>query len=179
MIFAPPRLDPRPIFTAACLTFGMTLLFLTPLRVPCERPAAAVQSARDIAPASGRFLVATESMPDPTFRGTRILIIQHTEMDGTLGVILDHEPRTIDGGVKVANGGPVDSHIAIAVHSNDLNVEGTRRLNGAYSVSPAGAVSQAIRGGLTPQWHRVFIGYSGWAPGQLDGELAQGVWRVE
>jgi putative transcriptional regulator len=132
----------------------------------------------------GQFLVASPHLVDPNFYRSVVLMVQHDESGG-LGLILNRptgktlrdiwsmisdEPCTCESPIFL--GGPVRGPIA-ALHSRQdhANVE---VLPGLYYTVDGTAVSEVIQNDATP--YRIFIGYAGWAPGQLDSELKAGGW---
>ncbi len=139
---------------------------------------------------TGQLLVATPALREPTFQRTVILLLDHGD-DGGLGVVLNRplevevsavlplwQPFTTAPGV-VFQGGPVslDSALGlVGVPGDGPEPPGVRRINGSLGlvdldVEPERVVDQLS--GL-----RVFAGYAGWSPGQLEGEVEQGSWYV-
>jgi putative transcriptional regulator len=140
-------------------------------------------------PARGRLLVATPPLVDPNFDRTVVFVLEHGD-EGTLGIVLN---RPSDGRVDDAIpewaplatspgvlfvGGPVSSESVIALaRSNTTDerdgwvpiVPGVGTVDLARAPDDLDAAVDAVR---------VFVGYAGWAPGQLAGELAQGAWFV-
>ena len=137
-----------------------------------------------------RLLVATPGLADPNFSRTVVLMIEHNE-DGALGVVLNRP-----GGLDVEEplpewaalasppaavfvGGPVAAGTVIAIALGD---EGAAEPDGWVGLfGGLGAVDVGREPGeVVPrvQSVRVFSGYAGWAPGQLDGEVAAGGWFV-
>ena len=139
-------------------------------------------------PAAGRLLVAAPVLGEP-FRHAVILILEHDE-SGTLGVVLN-QPTNLDVGTVLPawrdhltgtptlfQGGPValDSALGLAAAEGTDEPPGFRRVSG-----PLGIIDlDTPPDDLAPQLHalRIFAGYAGWSPDQLDGELEEGSWAV-
>lgn len=133
----------------------------------------------------GRLLISNGSLFDPNFRHTVVLIVEHTE-EGALGLVLNRPLATTvseavpelaslvgpDDNLYV--GGPVQPEAAVilAEASDPTSFEQPvlERIGLVGEVTP---MAQAfIRA-------RVFGGYSGWGPGQLENEVAREDWIVE
>ena len=135
----------------------------------------------------GQLLVSSGGLFDPNFRHTVVLVGQHNE-EGALGVVLNRVADVTVGeaigplGTLVGPdeplfvGGPVQpsSPVLLAefIDSDlaDILVFGTI----GFLV---GEVAEDVRPGILRA--RVFAGYSGWGPGQLEAEMAQGAWILE
>ena len=149
-------------------------------------------------PATGRLLVATPELIDPSFRDAVVLLLDH-DADGTLGVILNRPTPILVASVLsgwsssaeppevLFEGGPVhkDSALALAeVRGADplgpdpagTDPIGFRRLFGDVGIIDLDTPAEV----LGPALHRlrVFAGYAGWSPGQLEDEIEQGSWYV-
>ena len=125
----------------------------------------------------GSLLIAAPQLLDPNFRRTVVLVADHGE-DGAMGVILnrpsgmtvadaapDLEPL-VGADAPIFAGGPVQptSGVVLAeVAEADEPVFGDVVL-----VPGLGELADVIDGAGSV---RVFAGYAGWGPGQLDGEL--------
>jgi putative AlgH/UPF0301 family transcriptional regulator len=156
-----------------------------------RRRAAAVPSLTigefdDVRP--GALLVAMPALSDPTFAGTVVYVLDHSE-NGTLGVVLGR-PSQVDirdvlpGWCELAVepqvfhvGGPceTDTALCLAVGPAAAPTEdsGLRRVAGeVYLVDLDSEPAELPE--LTGV--RVFAGYAGWSPGQLAGEIAEGAW---
>jgi putative transcriptional regulator len=158
---------------------------------PADAPPADA-SAADAPPAAGRLLVAVPALRDPNFVRSVVLLLDHDEA-GSFGVILNR-PTTLDVGEVLASwrslvtgdpvvhqGGPVaqDSALglaAVAGGPEDEEPLGFRRVWGVLGLIDLDADVAT----LGPQLRslRIFAGYAGWGPGQLDAELAEGSWIV-
>ena len=134
----------------------------------------------------GQLLVAGPSLLDPNFRRTVVLIGEHTD-EGALGVVLNRASEAtvedavpelsplIDDEELVHVGGPVQpSAIVVVADFVDPEQAGVLILD-SVGFLPAEVDPDAI-GELRRA--RVFAGYAGWGPGQLDEELDEGSWIV-
>jgi putative transcriptional regulator len=134
----------------------------------------------------GSFLVASPRLLDPNFQKTVVLIIEHNE-DGTLGLILNRPSESTieelwrqldeppcDNQQRLRVGGPVEGPLT-AIHTEAALSE-KDVLPGVHFSVEKEHLEQLVRGNV--ERVRFFVGYSGWAPGQLDAELAQGSWLV-
>jgi putative transcriptional regulator len=135
----------------------------------------------------GHLLIAGPSLVDPNFWRTVVLIGEHSE-EGALGVVLNRaSDAAVDETVPeltiladdlghVHVGGPVQPS-AIVVLADFLEPERAASLVlDSVGFLPA-EVDPTTLGELKRA--RVFAGYAGWGPGQLDGELEEGSWIVE
>jgi putative transcriptional regulator len=144
---------------------------------------------------SGRLLVATPLLGDPNFRRTVILIVEDEPEEGTLGVVLNRPTEVqvgqvldswtdlVTGPTVVFKGGPVspNSALALALAQGDDEPLGWRSLDGSSLMSRIGLVDleappELLAGGITSL--RVFAGYAGWGPSQLQAEIDEGAWYV-
>jgi putative transcriptional regulator len=144
---------------------------------------------------SGRLLVATPLLGDPNFRRTVILIVEDEPEEGTLGVVLNRPTEVqveqvleswtelVTGPSVVFKGGPVspNSALALALARGDDEPLGWRSLDGSILTSRIGLVDleappELLAGGISSL--RVFAGYAGWGPGQLQAEIEEGAWYV-
>jgi putative transcriptional regulator len=137
---------------------------------------------------SGRLLVASPRLLDPNFSRTVVLLLDHND-EGTFGVVLNRplpvevdavlpgwqDVVSIPGGLF--QGGPVglDGAIGVAV-TRDEEVPVVDRFTGAFGLVDLDADPVALVGRFTGL--RIFAGHSGWASGQLEGEIEEGSWFV-
>lgn len=135
----------------------------------------------------GHLLVAAPALLDPNFRRTVVLVGEHGD-EGALGVILNRTSGSrvdeelpeltslIDGAEAIHVGGPVQpSAIVVLAEFDEPERAGTLVLD-AVGFLPSQVDPDAL-GELGRT--RVFAGYAGWGPGQLDDELLEGSWIVE
>jgi putative transcriptional regulator len=129
---------------------------------------------------------------DPNFRRTVVLLVHH-DADGTVGLVLNRPAEvraadlceTLDVAWRgdpehgVHWGGPVQPNTGWVVTGDDAlaGVVGVTRVGAGIHF--AGSI-EALRhvAATPPRRLRIFLGYAGWGPGQLEGELAQGAWVV-
>lgn len=137
---------------------------------------------------TGRLLVATPSLEDPNFDRTVVLILQHDDEDGAMGLVLNRPsglPLEAELGAwsslatppdEVFIGGPVQPEAAIAL--GWLAAGGDAPLGVQPILDEVGVVDLRRSPEDMPQLLavRVFAGYAGWGAGQLEGEIAQGAW---
>ena len=135
----------------------------------------------------GQLLISSGGLYDPNFRHTVVLVGEHNA-DGALGLVLN---RALDVSVEQAfptlrklvppgemlfRGGPVqpESPVLLAelAHPELLDIV----VFGSVGFL-VGDVSADIRPSIIRA--RVYAGYSGWGPGQLEAEMAVDSWIVE
>jgi putative transcriptional regulator len=134
----------------------------------------------------GSLLVANGSLMDPNFRRTVIVITDHGEQ-GAVGLVLNRPaPVTVaeatpslaplvEPGTPIFVGGPMQPEAALVLadfESFDLDgriVIGSIGLLASYSGEGEAAIKRA----------RVFAGYAGWGPGQLEAETEEDSWIIE
>jgi putative transcriptional regulator len=135
-----------------------------------------------------RLLVSVPATGDLNFEQSVVYVIDH-DADGAIGVILNRpgeleSPEQLDLGVPEASpavvfdGGPVspDSMILLGRRRIEEEGRGIAVVGGAVAVVTAAAVEEGEVSGIDVV--RVYRGYAGWAPRQLDSELAAGTWVV-
>lgn len=126
----------------------------------------------------GRLLVAMPEMGDDNFDRTVLWMLSH-DTDGAVGVVLNR-PSELPVAMHLADlapfvsppdvlfiGGPVSNEIVIGIGDSDDGIAAVDLL--------ALAESAAAR---PPGRLRLFAGYAGWSPGQLEGEMALDGWVV-
>lgn len=141
----------------------------------------------------GNCLVASKSLRDSNFHKSVVLLLEHGEM-GATGLIVNR-PSSI----KVAHalsghfslpeiddvvfvGGPVEPSALLMLHNaDDFQDSDTSPIPGMYIGGSAESFEQVLLncGNGTDQPHfRIFSGYSGWGPDQLEGEIERGDWLL-
>ncbi|WP_392670910.1 YqgE/AlgH family protein [Streptomyces sp. LN785] len=143
----------------------------------------------EVSSLTGRLLVATPALADPNFDRAVVLLLDHDE-EGSLGVVLNRPTPVGVGDILeswagltgepdvVFQGGPVslDSALGVAVIPGDEGPLGWRRVYGAIGLVDLEAPPELLAAALGSL--RIFAGYAGWGPGQLETELKEGAWYV-
>jgi putative transcriptional regulator len=132
----------------------------------------------------GKLLVASPQMGDENFNQTVVLMLQHSEQ-GALGVVLNRPSgRSVaevwemvgqsecESDEPVYVGGPVTGPL-IAVHTNDLYSE-EKIFQGVFFAAQRNYLEQVVADG--GDRYKLFSGYAGWGPGQLEQEVSAGAW---
>jgi putative transcriptional regulator len=142
-----------------------------------------------VKPARGVFLVAEPEIEGGPFHQSVVLLLSHGE-DGTLGLIVNRATRMplsealpeLDVGEpppRLFFGGPVGLEGLLVLFRSDVppdNVDPV--MENVYYSGDRTVLEELIKGGKPSEELRLFIGHSGWAPGQLDAELLRGTWDV-
>jgi putative transcriptional regulator len=82
----------------------------------------------------------------------------------------------VTGTVPVFIGGPVELDAAFVLHSTDYRRDGTIGITGEVALTATPDVLRDIAAGAGPKKSMLAFGYAGWAPGQLENELAHNAW---
>ena len=142
------------------------------------------------APVPGDLLVASVALADGVFNQTVVLVLDN-DSDGSLGVILNEIAQTPldsvlpDWATAVSeprllfHGGPVSPNGAICLASPANRSEdppGWRRLFDGVGLLHLDTPLEIVAGAYRDL--RIFAGYAGWGAGQLDAEIAEGMWHV-
>jgi len=136
----------------------------------------------------GRLLIASPVLVDPNFARTVILITEHTE-EGAMGVVLNRpSPASVGEAVPELSGLAGEEslvHVGGPVQGDALIVLAEFRDRSAAAtivVADVGLVSADVGTEeleAATRRARVFAGYAGWGPGQLESELEEEAWIVE
>jgi putative transcriptional regulator len=149
----------------------------------------------------GKLLIASPELLDPNFFRTVVLLLEHGD-DGAFGlvlnraagppvaVVLDAWSELVGEPSVLFSGGPVSPQAAIALAkpagrghpAREAPDEGFAPLPGLSSrLGAIGTVDLDRDPALVQpslERTRIFLGYSGWGAGQLEGELREGAWFV-
>ena len=136
----------------------------------------------------GHLLVAGPDLLDPNFRRSVILVGEHGA-EGAMGVILNRpSPVSVSDAVppladlvddtdRVHVGGPVQPQAILVLGDFRNPAEAAALVLGSIGFLP-GEIETAADGGSLAR-ARVFAGYAGWGPGQLESEIAEESWILE
>ena len=137
------------------------------------------------------FLIAMPAMADPHFSKTLTFICEHNEQ-GALGVVvnrpIDMTLHALLEQIDIANpleacklasvnyGGPVQIDRGFVLHAPVGSWNSTLSVGEEMGLTTSKDILEATARGEGPQHLLVTLGYAGWAPGQLEHELAQNAW---
>lgn len=140
---------------------------------------------------TSHFLIAMPAMMDPHFARSLTFICEHNEQ-GALGVVvnrpidmtldtllkqieIDH-PAAACAALPVHYGGPVQIDRGFVLHQPAGKWQSTLKVGADIGLTTSKDVLEAVARGEGPAQILVTLGYAGWAPGQLEHELAQNAW---
>jgi putative transcriptional regulator len=135
----------------------------------------------------GTLLIAGPELWDPNFRRTIVLIGHHDE-DGAVGVVLNRAAEVtveeavpplaplVPLGERLFVGGPVQQDAAVVL-ADFARPEAAEALAFGSIGFLAGEVDPDEIGPIRRA--RVFAGYAGWGPGQLEAEVEESSWLLE
>ena len=137
----------------------------------------------------GDLLISEPFLADTNFERSVILLCEHDEEEGSLGFVLNKPSLlTLEDVLEEAagleqvlyTGGPVQQNTLHFVHRMPQLRDGSDDLG--ECIFWGGDFEQMLTlintRQLVPDHIRFFVGYSGWAPGQLAAELAEEAWIV-
>lgn len=131
----------------------------------------------------GQLLIAAPQLGD-YFRRTVVLVVAHTA-EGAMGLVLNRPTETAvadavprlaeltDDDAVVYSGGPVGVDSVIALGDFEAPEDAGTPVAGRLGLLDPDRDDPALRR------LRVYAGHAGWAPGQLDEELAEDAWITE
>ena len=137
---------------------------------------------------AGQLLIARPALRDGFFGRSVILMLQHGP-EGAFGLVLNRSTKNKVGDALVANlpdtikdetlylGGPVQPQALSFLHNDafipDANV--MPNLNLGHSLDSLLEISESFS---TSQRLKIFAGYAGWSPGQLEDEMKRDTWMT-
>jgi putative transcriptional regulator len=166
----------------------MLVATATPGDAPSSRPSEPAPRGT-----AGQLLVATDTLRDPRFVRTVVFMLRH-DTAGALGLIVNRPmgsvPLTyvldglgrsrdgVSGEIRVHYGGPVEPGRGFVLHTPDWRGGDSRVVRDGVAVTSDPAIFDDIGRGVGPRRTIFAAGYAGWAPGQLEAEIAGGSWIV-
>lgn len=145
---------------------------------------------QSVIPEKGVFLVAKRSMPDPRFRETVVLLLAHGD-GGTLGVIINR-PTDIPFSEALPDlsdiseenhtlffGGPVAlDRLVFLMRAGTPPTPAEHVMADVYYSASRDVLEGLLKQSKGARELRMFVGHSGWSPGQLASEIARGDWLL-
>jgi putative transcriptional regulator len=137
----------------------------------------------------GDILVASEKLADPNFAESVVLIVHYDDDDGTIGLIINRRteislseifPKSKHATADPTYmGGPVaTTTVQALVRSSGNPDQVTRVIADIFITGAKQFIEKSIASRLDSSKFRVYLGYAGWAPGQLEAEIRLGAWSV-
>ena len=142
----------------------------------------------------GTLLIAAPALDDPNFVRTVVFVADHDE-EGAFGLVLNRPGSlkvkelwaslTDDAGETEAvtfTGGPVQQNAVVFLHACPDLADSESVVPGVFLGSEVDVLKNVLRQSEnSPRARgsnnvRIFCGYSGWGPGQLDIEMKTGGW---
>lgn len=146
----------------------------------------------------GKFLISEANMSDPNFFQTVVLMVEHNA-DGAFGIVVNRRSKLtlsdilqgfespLGQSCPIYVGGPVQQEYLFALHSElpdkSESEHRTSPVKGVYFEPAFRRLEQFF---VPESWEQIpaddrpkihlFLGYSGWAPGQLEREMERGSW---
>lgn len=141
---------------------------------------------------AGQLLIAMPGMGDPRFEKAVVYMCAHSE-DGAMGLIVNKPAADVSfedlleqlkilkvddaDEIRVMFGGPVEHGRGFVLHSNDyVSNESTLSVTDDVGMTATLDILEDIAKGDGPSLSLLALGYSGWGPGQLEGEIAANGW---
>jgi putative transcriptional regulator len=163
------------------------------LLIALSLPLVATNAAEQSDYLTGQLLVATPEMKDPRFVETVIYMVKHSA-EGAFGLVINRplakgpvedllkgfgmDSSGAKGEIIVHYGGPVSPGAGFVLHSDDVMLEESAKVANGIAMTSDPKLIEAMAQGKGPRQSLFILGYAGWAPGQLEGELKAGSWFV-
>jgi putative transcriptional regulator len=147
----------------------------------------------------GQMLIAMPTMRDERFARSVIYVCAHSS-EGAMGIVVNQPAPNVRfsellvqlevipaaeliqlpqraGVIKVLKGGPVETGRGFVLHSSDFYIENsTLPIDDGICLTATLDILKAIARGKGPESAVLALGYAGWAPGQLEGEIQENGW---
>jgi putative transcriptional regulator len=141
----------------------------------------------------GQLLIAMPTIGDPRFERTVIYMCAHSTEKGAMGLVVN---KPVDGlhflelfgqleikdvaidDLPVHFGGPVEASRGFVLHSTDYKSTGASTVTDDIAMTATLDILRDIASGAGPERRILALGYSGWAPGQIEDEIKANGWLV-
>jgi len=137
--------------------------------------------------ATGKLLIAEPFLSDPNFARSVILLCEHGD-EGSVGFILNRSTELTLGDLlpelytpllPIYQGGPVQLDTLHMLHRMPDAFGGNEIFPGVFWGGSYESLQEVImNNAYQPIDMRLFVGYAGWSPGQLEAEVKEGAWIV-
>ena len=139
----------------------------------------------------GIFLIARRDLPDPNFTETVVLLLSYSPGGGALGLVVNRPsdvelsslaPRIAgldDRSDPLYIGGPVPGQeLFLLVRGRAPDGDAEAVFEGVWASHSPEVLERLAQDHVPAERLRVYAGYAGWGPGQLDNEIARGDWHI-
>jgi putative transcriptional regulator len=135
---------------------------------------------------TGQLLIAMPQMQDPFFAHSVVYLCAHGQEAGTMGFTIDKIYEQLDIAPQMPThppqmvhfGGPVAPGQGFVLHSLDYREEETQIIGDEFALTASFDILRAKAKGAGPRQCLLALGYSGWAPGQLEAEIKSNGWLL-
>ena len=147
-------------------------------------------SAEDTKPPAAIIIVARTELPDPNF-GDSVVLVMNNIGPAPVGVIVNRPTGIAVSKLfpeneqlaplpdKLYFGGPVAiATLSFVFRADAPQAHATQVLEGVYFSADRELLGKLLERDKPMDGLRIFVGYSGWAPGQLESEIARGDWTL-
>jgi putative transcriptional regulator len=136
------------------------------------------------------LIVPRADLPDANFKDSVVLVmnnigpapaglIVNRPTRVTVAQLFPDIPTLAQSGDKVYFGGPVDiGAVSFLVRAATPPEDAVRVLEGLYLSTDGDLLRKLLARDKPMEGLRIFVGYAGWGPGQLEGEIARGDWTL-
>jgi len=142
---------------------------------------------------TGKLLIAMPGMGDPRFEHSVVFLCNHTG-DGAMGLIINKPTPDVSlsnlleqlnitadpperGHIPVYFGGPVERVRGFVLHSPEYDSPlHSMKVGDAFAMTATLDILEDIALGQGPDKALMTLGYAGWGPEQLEGEIAMNGW---
>jgi putative transcriptional regulator len=131
---------------------------------------------------AGKFLIAKTMLQDPSFRQTVVLLLQHSP-EGAFGLVVNRPTAAKGMPFPVFVGGPCGAEGLLLLHGHadwvDNPGEHPRAVAPGIYLGDAASLARVGEPHANELMRfRMFTGYAGWGPDQLERELTEGAWAL-
>ncbi|PTQ73470.1 YqgE/AlgH family protein [Celeribacter persicus] len=141
---------------------------------------------------TGKLLIAMPGIGDPRFNGAVVFMCAHSD-DGAMGLMINKVSQDISVSdvfsqleirptpdmrpLPVHFGGPVEVGRGFVLHSTDYDADhASMDVGSGYAMTASRDILRDMAQGGGPRERLLCLGYAGWGPGQLEGEIGQNGW---
>jgi len=146
--------------------------------------------ADEAKPMTAMLIVARDELPDSNFKDSVVLVMNNIGL-APAGIIINRPTRIAVSSLfpeierlaqahdKLYFGGPVEiESVSFLFRADKPPEHAVQVLDGVYLSSDKDLLLKLLNRDKPMEGLRIFVGYSGWGPGQLQAEIARGDWKL-